>query len=136
MPAISSPYDDAFVDQLEPFLRNVREAGFAGGEPFLIPIHYRIWDRVAGCNPNMIVMIVTNGTTLNDRVRLIADRLNCVINVSVDSIVKETYESIRQGASLETVLENSRYFSEVMQKKGFPPPPQNLWVATQQPERF
>jgi hypothetical protein len=46
--------------------------------------------------------------------------LNFIVNVSVDSIVKETYESIRVGSSLDTVLENSRYFGEVMRKRGFP----------------
>ena len=37
-------YDDAFLLQLEEFLPHLNEAKFIGGEPFLIPIYYKIWE--------------------------------------------------------------------------------------------
>jgi MoaA/NifB/PqqE/SkfB family radical SAM enzyme len=120
LPVITSPYDERFVEQLTPFLPGVLEAGFAGGEPFLVPVNYRLWERIADHHPETIVLIVTNGTIVNDRVRELAERLTCVINVSVDSIVKDTYEAIRKNSSLDLVLENSRYFAGLMQRKGFP----------------
>lgn len=120
LPALASPYDEAFVDQLSPYLPDVHQAGFTGGEPFLIPLYYKIWERIADRNRGMLLLLVTNGTTLNDRVRRVVEDLDFVINVSVDSIVKETYESIRKGASLKLVLENSRYFADVMARKGRP----------------
>lgn len=120
LPAMPTPYDDAFVDQLTPFLPGVVEAGFAGGEPFLIPIHYRIWDRLAEHSPETLVMVVTNGTIMNERVESIVSRLPFLVNVSVDSIVKETYEAIRPGSSLERVLANSERFAALMREKGLP----------------
>jgi len=120
LPALTSPYDDAFVDQLTPFLPEVNAAGFTGGEPFLIPFYYDLWERIAATKSRMILMLVTNGTIMNDRVSRAVEGLNFIVNVSVDSIVKETYQSIRVGASLDLVLENSRYFADIMRKRGFP----------------
>lgn len=120
LPALPSPYDSAFVDQVARILPEVSTAGFTGGEPFLIPLYYEIWDRIAECNPKMFLMLVTNGTILNDRVRRLVERLNFVINVSMDSIVKETYESIRVGSSFDLVMENSLYFADVMHRRGMP----------------
>ena len=120
MPTLSSGYDDAFVDQLSDFIPGLREAGFSGGEPFMNPIYYKIWEQIRVVSPETVVMIVTNGTILDDRVRRVAEDLTCLINVSVDSIVEETYESIRIGSSLGTVLENSRHIADLMARKGLP----------------
>ena len=119
LPALPCPYDDAFVDQIAPYLPKVVEAGFAGGEPFLIKFYHQIWDRIPD-DAKTLIMIVTNGTILTDRVRGVVERLNCVINVSMDSIVKETYETIRKNSSLDLVLKNSEYFADLMKRKGNP----------------
>jgi MoaA/NifB/PqqE/SkfB family radical SAM enzyme len=120
LPALSSPYDDAFLDQLSPFLPEVNAAGFTGGEPFLIPFYYELWERIAATKSRMVLMLVTNGTILNERVRRVVESLSFAVNVSVDSIVKETYEKIRVGSSLDLVLANSRYFADVMRRRGYP----------------
>jgi MoaA/NifB/PqqE/SkfB family radical SAM enzyme len=120
LPPLPTPYDTAFVDQLAGILPHVFVAGFTGGEPFLIPIYYEIWDRIAQCNPKMMLLLVTNGTMLNDRIKGLVESLNFVINVSMDSIVKETYESIRIGSNFDLVMNNSLYFADLMQKQGKP----------------
>src|SRR6185295_19977224 len=40
LPPIKTPYDDAFVRQLEPFVPHLKAARFLGGEPFLIRTYY------------------------------------------------------------------------------------------------
>ncbi|MDP6538126.1 MAG: radical SAM protein [Planctomycetota bacterium] len=116
--ALPCPYDEAFVDQLEPFLPYVVETDFMGGEPFLIPVYVQIWERIAKVNPQMQACILTNGTLLDDRIKRVLEGFNSWIHVSIDSIVKETYESIRRGARYEDVMAHCRYFIELMAKRG------------------
>jgi MoaA/NifB/PqqE/SkfB family radical SAM enzyme len=118
LPALPNPYDDAFVDQLEPYLPYVVETDFMGGEPFLIPVYIELWERIARINPRTQVCILTNGTILNDRLKAILERINCWIHVSIDSIFPETYESIRRGARHAEVMEHCDYYIELMRKRG------------------
>lgn len=115
-----NPYDDAFVDQLEPYLPYVVETDFMGGEPFLIPLYHSIWERIGRVNPQTRVCILTNATILDDRIRKVLASINCWIHVSIDSFVKETYETIRRGASYDEVMANTRYFQELMRERGLP----------------
>ena len=117
LPSIPSPYEDTFVEQLVPFLPNLKDAKFLGGEPFLIPIYYKIWEKIAEHNPNINVHITTNGTVLNQRVKSILEKLNCGIVMSIDSIEKDTYEKIRVNGRLETVMKNFEYFLEYTRRK-------------------
>lgn len=120
MPGMPNPYDDAFVDQLEQFLPHVVEADFMGGEPFLVSAYRQIWERIAKLNPKTKVLILTNGTTLDDEMKGVLERLNCSIHMSIDSDVRETYESIRKGASFDEVMANGDYFRELMKHTGHP----------------
>jgi MoaA/NifB/PqqE/SkfB family radical SAM enzyme len=115
-----NPYDDSFVDQLEPYLPYVVETDFLGGEPFLIPLYHKIWTLIGRVNPKTRVCILTNATTLDDRIRKIVESINCWIHVSIDSFRKETYEKIRRGASFDEVMANSRYFQSLMAERGLP----------------
>jgi MoaA/NifB/PqqE/SkfB family radical SAM enzyme len=118
--ALPNPYDDAFVDQLEPYLPHVVEADFLGGEPFLINVYRRIWQMIARVNPKTQVCILTNATTLDDGIKSILEGLNCWIHVSIDSFHKQTYEMIRRGASYDVVMANLRYFQDLMKARGRP----------------
>ncbi len=112
------PYDEAFADQLEPFLPYVVETDFMGGEPFLVPVYTMLWERIAKANPAIKTCILTNGTILDDRIKELLGRINCWIHVSIDSVVKETYEKIRRGACYEQVMENCQYYVELMRQRG------------------
>lgn len=110
LPPISTPYDDEFVRQLEEFIPHLAMANFFGGEPFLVEIYLKIWEKMAQLNPGMNVWVTTNGTVLNNRIVHLLNRIRFNITVSVDSIEKETYEKIRVNASFERVMDNFRRF--------------------------
>ncbi len=112
LPPLKSPYDAAFVKQLEPFIPHLREARFLGGEPFLINIYYKIWDLIAQVNPDIDVTIVTNGTILNDKVRRTLESLKAHVNISIDALNPDNYERIRVNAKFDQVMDNFRYFRD------------------------
>lgn len=118
LPPIKSPYDDAFAEQLNEFIPHLEEAKFYGGEPLLIPLYYRIWDMILDTNPRVKLFVITNGTTLNDRIKALLERGNFDLAVSLDSPRKEILESIRLNTAHETVMENIAYFNDYCKRKG------------------
>ena len=120
LPPLQSPYDNKFVEQLEPFIQSAKVARFLGGEPFLIPIYYDIWERFINVNPDAELHITTNATVLNDRVWRVLDRCRVHPVISVDSMDPENYESIRKNASFSTFISNVESLQEFCEKKGIP----------------
>lgn len=110
LPAIKIPYDDAFVEQLKEFIPHIKEAKFYGGEPFLIPIYYKIWDLIIKLNPKVRIFVITNGSVLNSKVKTMLAKGNFDIGVSMDSIKKKVIESIRINVQQEKLLKNIAYF--------------------------
>lgn len=110
LPPIKDAYDKEFVNQLEEFIPYLQEVKFYGGEPFLIELYYDIWERIGNINPGVRINVQTNATTLNNRVKEIMEHTTFQINVSLDSLQKETYESIRRNADFGRVMENIKYF--------------------------
>jgi len=105
-----SPYDDKFVEQLAPFIPFLEQAVFTGGEPFLFPIYYKIWDLIGKLKPELQIYISTNGTVLNDKVKHYLSKLNFNFTISIDSINENTYNKIRRNAKLHETLNNIDYF--------------------------
>lgn len=118
LPKLDNPYDDGFVEQLTEFIPYLTDAKFLGGEPFLIDIYYKIWEKIIEINPNIRVHITTNATILNARAKALLNKLNCSIVVSIDSLNKDNYESIRKNASYEKVIENINYLDAYRKEKG------------------
>ncbi len=118
LPALLNPYDDAFVEQIEEFLPFLEEAKFYGGEPFLIDVYYKIWDRILRVNPAMEMFVITNGTLLNERIKDLLRRGNFEVGVSIDAMSKTVYESIRVGADHDRVMENLHYFNDYCKSRG------------------
>lgn len=119
--AYYSPYDehaDLFVEQLTPFIPHLKEMRFVGGEPFLMKVHYEIWDKVLEINPNVILNVLTNGSILNKRVQKMLEKGNFKISVSIDSIVKETFEAIRINGDFDQVMGNVAVFQALMKERG------------------
>jgi radical SAM protein with 4Fe4S-binding SPASM domain len=110
LPAIESPYNDSFVEQLKEFLPHLKEVKFLGGEPFLVPLYYKIWDAIIAINPAIKITITTNGTVWNSRVKEILEALHCNIIISIDGFNKPAYESIRLGSNFDKVIENFEHF--------------------------
>lgn len=118
LPPIVSPYDNRFVDQLEEFLPYLTDAKFLGGEPFMIDIYVRIWERIREVNPNIRLHITTNGTFLTDRVKGLLEGLKAGIILSIDSVNRDTYHAIRVNGQFDKVMENLEFFRSYTKRKG------------------
>lgn len=118
LPPIVNPYDDAFVKQLREYIPHVSQIHFFGGEPFLVPIHYKIWDTIAELNPNANLWVITNGTILNNRVKALLQKLKFNITFSIDSFNEPNYNSIRVNSDFKKVMRHFRYFYDYTKTNG------------------
>ncbi len=114
------PYDDEFVTQLEPFIPHLTEVRFVGGEPFLIEINYKIWEKIIEINPACNIIVLTNGTILSERVKNILTKGNFNISVSSDGISPEIYEKIRVNADFSVFINNLSFFLNYSHSKNKP----------------
>lgn len=117
-PPMPRVYDDQFFEDLVPFLPGLVDVSFAGGEPYMAPENYRIWDLLAELNPGVATTIITNGTHWNERVERVLDRLQVDTAVSIDGFSAEVYESIRIGSSHATVMRNLERFRAYARERG------------------
>lgn len=112
LPAIESPYDDEFFDDLTAYLPGLQYAKFLGGEPFLIREHHRVWDLMAAVGGPPRIQVTTNGTVWNRRVESVLNDFAVDVTVSVDGVTAATYESIRAGANFAVVRTNIEQFRQ------------------------
>jgi len=113
LPPIVSPYDDAFVDQLEEFIPHLKMICFYGGEPFLIDLYYKILNLVIKINPAIKIYVVTNGTVFNQKIANLLQSVYFMLSVSIDSLKPELFSQIRVGAKLDEVIENFKKFQKL-----------------------
>lgn len=119
LPPLHNPYGPGFLEQLREFLPYLHETRFSGaGEAFSIDLYYELWRQLTAINPACLLVVQTNGTILNARVRDILEQGRFQIGVSLDSLQRETFESIRVNASLEAVLHNIDYFADYSRRHG------------------
>lgn len=112
LPAIKNAYDDAFVEQLTEFIPHLKELRFNGGEPFLINAVFKIFEKVHQLNPGLKIVVATNGTVLNYKVKEWLGKLNIHINFSLDSLTPEIYETIRVNAHFDRVMEHFLFYHQ------------------------
>lgn len=105
-------YEHEFLEQIYSFIPHLFNTVFYGGEPFLIPVYYKIWEKIIEKNSECIVIVQTNATILNEKIKNIIEKANFQISVSIESFKKETYEKIRKNADFDTVMKNIAYFSD------------------------
>lgn len=110
----SKIYDQEFIKQISAFLPTIQDLEFFGGEPFSIELYYDLWEEINKINPECIVIIQTNGTIWNERVKNIIEHGRYKISVSLDAIDELLYEHIRVNAHLSKTLENIAHFNEYM----------------------
>lgn len=107
LPALKDVYDKRFVTELEPFIPHLKMAEFTGGDPFLIPIYYDIWDMINKINPKCQILITTNANTMSPRIEnMLEHYTNLHFNISIDSLNQKHYEQIRIHANYDLVQEN------------------------------
>lgn len=127
-------YDDSFIEQIKPFIEHAKQIDFLGGEPFLIPIYYKIWDLIKEINPSIKVCITTNGSIYSDRIeRLLCSMPKSRVIVSIDSLKDDVYSNIRRKGSLQRVLTNIEKFIAInkMSSIAFCPIIQNVYEIPQ-----
>jgi len=110
LPPMPMVYDDSFIEQLKEFIPHLEELRFNGGEPFAQKIVYDICMLVAELNPTLRINIATNGTVYNKQVRAILDKCNIHLNISIDSLDKDNYESIRINGDFDELMTNFQTF--------------------------
>lgn len=118
LPPLEMPYDDAFVNQLEEFIPYLSEAKFFGGEPFLVELYLKIWERIVAINPEVKIAVQTNGTVLNNRIKDVLEMGKFNIGVSIDAATSTTYESIRVNGKFDQLLGNMEYYKKYSLRKG------------------
>lgn len=118
LPEIENPYDDEFVNQLIEFIPHLKQAHFVGGEPFLIPVFYKIWHQIAELNPDCLIIVQTNATILNENIKFLLSKARFSLNISLDSVRKNVYDRIRKGADFDKTIENINYFIDYSKQKG------------------
>lgn len=111
-PPMPKAYGEQFFADLREFLPHLQTASFVGGEPFLQPECFRVWDMLIEMGLRPSIAVTTNGTVWNDRVVRVLDSFPYHINLSMDSITPRSLERIRVNAKAETVLRNVERFCE------------------------
>ncbi len=114
---IKNPYDDEFVRQLGEYIPHLTRAHFVGGEPFTIDIYYKIWEQIIGMNPDCLIIVQTNASLLNKRIKDLLERGRFSLNLSVDTLDKDLYEKIRVNANYEITMRNIEYFIAYCKQK-------------------
>lgn len=108
---IKSPYDDKFIEDLKVFIPNLKYTRFLGGEPFLTPLYYKIFDLLAEQNNQVHVHVTSNGSICNSKILDYKNKLpNFGVVLSIDSLQKNTYELIRKNGNFDSVLKNINTF--------------------------
>lgn len=119
-PPLPKVYGEQFFRDLESFVPHLTEAQFAGGEPFLAPENFLVWDMVERLNPDLPCLIVTNATQWNDRVERLARTLRMGFVFSIDALTPKTYESIRIRADHASVVANLKRLTAIARGNGMP----------------
>jgi radical SAM protein with 4Fe4S-binding SPASM domain len=115
-----SVYPPNFHETLKPWIKNLKWAKFYGGEPFIVPDYYRIWDHLISENPDCIIKVQTNGTILNERIKALLTKGKFWFMISLDSLRPEVYQKIRIGADFEKWKSNFHYFLNYSRQNKFP----------------
>ena len=98
----------SFLDTIKSQSHNIKELYFAGGEPLLIPEHYKILEYMveAGSAKNCILRYNSNGLEIPDRLLDLWKNFKSVkFNFSIDSF-GERNDYIRYPSKWENVLRN------------------------------
>jgi organic radical activating enzyme len=97
-----------FLETMKDQVNNIRELYFAGGEPLLIPEHYKILEFMveSGQSKNCILRYNSNGVDLPDRLFNLWKHFKLVkFNFSIDAL-EDKNNYIRYPSNWNTIVEN------------------------------
>lgn len=106
LPPLPTVYDDAFFDDLVPFLDHVQRISFLGGEPFLARETWRVVDLLRTRDLHPLLQVTTNGTIWTGRIEHFLTSFRTDVVVSVDAVAPETMRAIRVGIDPDAVWRN------------------------------
>lgn len=110
-------YKADYFEQLREFIPHLQLAEFTGGDPFMIEEYYLIWDMIEELNPNCSILITTNANTMNPRIeKLLETHKNINFNISIDSLERDNYESIRRKGNFDFAIKNINKFVDYSRK--------------------
>ena len=97
-------------------IQNLKFIRWAGGEPFMSPVHWQVMDKLVKFNKNPIITYDTNlsfpGKTYEKSVSLLNNFSNIRMFISLDGVGKDV-EYIRSGIDYDLFLDNLKILSEV-----------------------
>ena len=111
-------FDDKkeFWDSLRKLLPHFKRVEFAGGEPLMDPMHYKILDLLSENGKNIEIKYATNGTVLGIKGRWIKDYWpkfkSVAVNVSIDRL-DDVYEYVRSNGKFQDVVDNIRIMKTI-----------------------
>ncbi|MFN8579246.1 MAG: radical SAM protein [Candidatus Sericytochromatia bacterium] len=112
LPILPLELNSTHYDSFKPYLKKIKKITLMGGEPFLINEYLEVIEYIINNNPDCQIIIQTNATILTKRVRRILAYKNIEISISLDSLQKETYETIRKNANYENTISNINYYKD------------------------
>jgi pyruvate-formate lyase-activating enzyme len=116
IPANIDPYrdDTALWKELAQHVHQVRRVYFAGGEPFMQPLHFKALDLFvsSGSAPNIELFYNSNLTIVPDGIfETLANFKSVVVGASCDG-VGPVFEAIRRGAEWSSFVRNVDLFRQ------------------------
>jgi len=118
LPPLAKVYSDQFFEDLRSFLPHLRSAKFLGGEPFLAPECFRIWDMILEDGLTIPCHVTTNASQYNAKVERILEALPISLSISVDGATKQTVEKIRVNCNYDEYFRNIQRFREYTKRRG------------------
>jgi len=110
----------SFFDEIEQMADSLDTIWFAGGEPLIDPMHYKILDMLKDKGKHINLQYATNLTKISFKGKSIIDywkHFNGVLaNVSFDGL-RDTFNYIRTGANFDTVVDNIRQINEMAEQQ-------------------
>lgn len=111
LPVFVSPFEkhaDKFLDEFDEFIPHLKKIIFTGGESFLQPVYYKLFDRLIKQDFKGRIYVFSNGSIFNERIEGILNHFknNIQINLSIDSFNKEIYQKIRVSGNYDKMFEN------------------------------
>lgn len=118
LPPLPSVYPDSFFEEMAEVVPTLREAHFAGGEPFLSRSNDRVWDLLLALDEGPACSMNTNGTIWNDRVETVIEGLDMEVWISIDGISAAVSQAVRVGVDHDALLRNLDRFVASGRRRG------------------
>lgn len=118
LPEAFNPFEGKIYDDTEEILPYLSKATFNGGEPLLSDDYMKIWQKMTDCCTDADIVIHTNATILPEEFKKLMEKSRFHFLLSVDSVRKEIYETIRLNAHFESTMKNVDFIIDYSRKHG------------------